>query len=245
MKNLKLFITFAIIAVSVVFTNNLKAQDTEEEKTSPFSVNGDIVSRYIWRGAVASPTLNFQPAASFTLKNFTIGSWGSADILGQAKEIDFYLSYSIMGFSLTFSDYCWNVDKRYFNYDSENTGHVEEIGLSYENEIFPLKIYAGTMVYGEDKKSLYDPLETDLKKQNFSTYFELSYTFNIKQNTLMPFIGATLFTGMYGNDFAVVYTGFTASRDIKITEKFSLPIFTTFAANPQTEDFFVIFGISL
>ena len=223
----------------------LNAQDVDVDNNSSFSVSADFVSRYIWRGMVSSPTPNIQSEIYYTYKNFSIGAWGSADVLGTAKEIDIIMSYSVKGFSITVSDLYWNTDKRYFNFGNQTTGHYLEVGLNYQNEKFPLNIYAGTMVYGEDKKMLYDVLETDMKKQNYSTYYELSYPFSIKQSELNVFVGGTPFTGIYGKDFAVVYAGMTATKDIEITDKFSLSIFATFAANPQTEDFFTIFGISI
>ncbi len=243
--NTKIFFLIAIIAISMTFTQKIKAQENEREEKSSFSVTGDIVSNYIWRGIAISPTLNFQPSISYTISNFTIGTWGSSNISGDFKEIDLFMSYSIKGFSISLTDFYMNTNKKYFNFKNETTGHALEIGLSYENKKIPFKILAGTLVYGEDKTIFYDPNETHLNKQNYSTYFELSYTFDLKQSKLNLFAGATPFTGIYGNDFAVVYTGFTASKEIKITDKFSLPLFTTFSFNPQVENYYIILGINL
>ena len=241
MKNKKHLLILLVITIGLFSINSLNAQETN----SQFNLGSDIVSRYIWRGMGGGTTPNVQPSIEYSFKNWTIGAWGSTDILGTAKELDFYTSFSIKGVSIALTDYYWNMDKRYFNYKNNETGHNYEFALSYENEKFPLKISANTMFYGEDKKMLYDFNESDLSKNNFSTYFDLTYTFDFKNNSLELFVGATPFTGMYGNDFAFVYTGLTASKEIEITNKFSLPIFATISTNPQTEDFFVIFGISL
>ena len=230
-----LFITLGIINLSF-------AQDTEE---SPLSISGDIVSNFAWRGSLVSPTLNFQPTIDYSSNNFSFGLWGISNITGTFKEMDIYASYSINGFSAIITDYYWNTDKRYFNYKNSSTGHVIDVGLSYENENFPLNISVSTMLYGEDKKSFYDITETDTLLNNYSTYLQLSYTFEISENSLNIFAGASPFTGMYGKNFAVVFAGFTVSKEIKITDNFSLPIFATFAVNPQTEDFFATLGISL
>ena len=239
MKKSKLFLIITTIVTIVFFTNELKAQETEEQ-AGKLSFGADIVSNYIWRG-IDGPTLSFQPAVNYEINNFSIGAWASSDILLFTKEIDFSMSYSLSGFTVTLSDYFFAMNKKYFNF-SDSTGHDIEIGLTYENENFPLRIYAGTMIWGDDKKIMYDIDETDIKKSNYSTYFELSYTF---KNSLNIFAGATPFTGMYGKDFAVVYTGFTVSKEIKVTDNFSLPIFGTFSVNPQNENYFVIFGINL
>ena len=233
-----------ILLVIVIFgiTNLSIAQDTDEE--SPLSVSADVVSSFVWRGMVVAPTVNFQPMVDLSVNNFSFGFWGDGDISGIYKEIDIYATYSIAGFSTTVTDYFWSSGKKYFDFDNATTGHNIEIGLSYENEKFPLNIYVGSMIYGEDKKVFYDLSETDLGMNNHSTYLQLGYTFDIKQSSLNVFAGATPYTGMYGKDFAVVYVGFTASRDIKLTEKFSLPISVTFATNPQTQDYFTVLGIS-
>ena len=182
---------------------------------------------------------------NYSKSNFEIGFWGSGDNLNYIRELDIYVSYSVKGFSLTLTDYYWNMEKGYFNYKNNTTAHVFELGLSYENENFPLQIYAGTMLYGNDRKIAYNIDETDAAKNNYSTYFELSYTFNFSQHALKIFAGATPFTGFYGTDFSVVFVGLTGSKEIEITEKFSLPVFATFAINPQTEEYFVVLGLSL
>ncbi len=204
MANTKIFLLIIIIVTNLIFIQKIEAQENENEEKSSFSITGDIVSKYIWRGLSISPTLNFQPSVSYSINNFTFSTWGSSDILGNFKEIDLFMSYSNKGFSITLTDFYMNTNKKYFNFKNETTGHALEIGLSYENEKIPFKILVGTLVYGEDKTIFYDTNETHLNKQNYSTYFELSYTFDIKQSKLNLFAGATPFTGIYGNDFAVV-----------------------------------------
>lgn len=235
---------YFLISVFVLSFSFASAQE-EDACSASFSVNADIVSNFVWRGAVASPTVNVQPYIEGAFGNFTIGAWGGTDFYGTYKEIDLYFDYTIKGFSATLVDYNWNPTQKYFDFGSNTTAHILEFGLTYENENFPLNIYAGTMLYGDDKEYYYNPNATDTTANNYSTYLQMSYTFDIHSNDLNVFMGATPFTGMYGNDFAVIYSGFTASREIKITENFSLSIFATFAANPQTQNYFTFFGISL
>ncbi len=222
-----------------------ETNETEEETPSPISVNVDIANQFVWRGAAITSIPSIQPLLDVGLGNFNFGAWGSTNFLGNYNEIDLYLSYSIKGFSAILTDYYFDLDRRYFDLNSETTGHAVEIGLQYENEKYPFKIYAGTFFYGDDKKYNYDVNELDSIKQNYSTYIELGYTFNVKKTSLYTFMGLTPFTGVYGNDFNCIYAGVTGSREIILSNKFSLPIYATFAANPQTEKFFVVVGISL
>ena len=50
----------------------------------------------------------------------------------------------------------------------------------------------------------------------------------------------------YGNDkFSFVNVGITASKEIKITDDFSLPIFASYIVSPNQDKAFFLFGISL
>ncbi len=239
------FIIIVLVSVLFLLPNSMKAQETKEKNKLSLFVFADITSKYLWRGMDSPATLSFQPGISFSKGNLSFGAWGSTDVLDKTREFDLNINYSIKGFTFTLSDYFFNPQKKYFDFKNETTGHSPEFAISYMNEKFPLKIYVGTMFWGEDKKIFYDTNETDLEKNNYSTYFELSYKFEIQENSFNFFAGATPFTGMYGNDFAVVYTGVTATHNITITDKFSLPIYSTFAVNPQTEKYFVMLGIKL
>jgi hypothetical protein len=43
----------------------------------------------------------------------------------------------------------------------------------------------------------------------------------------------------------VVNLGITVSKEIKISDSFSLPLTTSFIINPQAENVFLVLGISL
>ncbi len=241
-------ITASILLISLsLFYTNIFSQEIEDEskKQSAISVKADIVSTYIWRGMTPSPSPNIQPEIRYKVGKLEMGLWGSTDFTGNYKEIDIFITYSIKGFSATFTDYYNAMSKKYFDYNNKTTGHQLELGMSYQHEKFPLQLYVGTIVYGADKRYSYDTNTQDSISNDYSTYIELNYSFNVKQVKIDAFLGATPFTSMYGDGFAIVYTGLTASRKIKITSKYSLPIFATFAVNPQKQDYFVIFGITL
>ena len=238
-------LTFFIIIS--FFSVSAQAQKDETESKIDISIN--TVSSFYWRGTLFSATPNIQPAVSIGSGNLSFGVLASADLAYNAasayKEVDFFIGYSSSGFSVNLYDYFWHPTASYFDFDNETTGHVFELELSYENENIPFKIMAATMLYGDDKKSYYDIEETDLTKNNYSTYFELGYTFTSGKNSIYTFLGLTPFTGMYGIEFNGVNLGFTGNRDIKITDNFTLPIFVTVAANPQVENIFIIVGFSL
>jgi len=52
-------------------------------------------------------------------------------------------------------------------------------------------------------------------------------------------------TGFYGSSFGVVNLGITATKKIKITKDFSLPLKASFITNPQAENIFFVVGLGL
>jgi hypothetical protein len=216
----------------------------------------DIVTSYIWRGSavyasqgtqnVLAPS--FQPGFAMNYKGFKVGAWGSVDFTGTYKELDYYLAYSMKGFTATVTDYYWASDwitDDFFEYQNDSTSHYVEASLGYKGQKYPFSILVATMLYGADKK--FD----DPEKNNFSTYIELGYTFTISSYNLDLFLGMTPADGMYGDGyggkdgFAIVNTGVTGSKSIKITDNFSLPVKASLIANPQARKLFFVFGLTI
>ncbi len=123
-------------------------------------------------------------------------------------------------------------------------------------EKFPFSGMVATYFHGNDKISGDTVFNANHKvesvgfKNNFSTYIELGYSFAIKEFNFDVFAGATPFSGVYsspayGGGFAVVNTGITGYRKIKITEKFDLPVKASVIFNPQASAFHFVFGITL
>ena len=57
--------------------------------------------------------------------------------------------------------------------------------------------------------------------------------------------GFTPWESMYSDKFNVVNIGLSATKDIKITSNFSLPIFGKLIANPYEEQLYFVVGITL
>ena len=135
---------------------------------------------------------------------------------------------------------------KYFNFKSHETGHHFEAGLAYTLPVekFPLSVAWYTMFAGKDKK-LNDSGEL---KQNYSSYLELNYPFSVKNVDLNVTCGAVPYKaeGMYTNSgFAVTNVALKGMTEIKINDKFSLPIFAQAIWNPCVEDAFLVFGVTL
>jgi len=81
-----------------------------------------------------------------------------------------------------------------------------------------------------------------------NSYFEVGYSTSVKEIGFDVFVGATpggdnLY---YGTDsFNVINIGVTASKEIKFSDDFSLPIFGSYIINPNSEIAHFVFGVSL
>jgi hypothetical protein len=145
----------------------------------------------------------------------------------------------------------------YFNYSNKATnpsGHIFEGSIAYSGPTsFPISITANVMFAGNDYKynatSPVNPatgLNQDITKQAYSTYVEFGYTFKY----FSPFLGITPSQGYYGDGyngiggFGVCNLGITATKNLKISDAFSLPLKATLGFNPQKEDAYCVFGIT-
>lgn len=220
-----------------IFTTSVaKAQDDKE-----FSVGADIVSSYVWRGAYQTGAA-IQPGMAFSVSGFSLSAWGSVPFQGAGKEVDFSIGYEIAGLSLMITDYWWEGENvyKYFTYGKKKTAHHFEVTAEYELPVekLPLTLSWNMMFAGEDFKG-------DNYKRAYSTFISASYPFKVKEVDLDVSLGLTPWEGMYSDNFSVLHIGLKASKELKITDSFSLPVFGEIIANPKYEDIFFVFGISL
>jgi len=222
--NKTLFLLLTILTI-----NTIQAQ----EQTKPsFDIGVDFASRYVWRGLEFSDSPAIQPFAEFNLGNFTLGIWASYETGGQVvgQEFDLYASYSFGAFSLGFTDYSFPIDGVSDGYFMIRN-HIGEAMLSFDGvEKFPLTVLLGVNVYNDDANSVYT---------------EVGYPFKIGETELSAFVGAGNEIYSLDGDFAVTNFGISASKDIKVTEVFSLGVSTSAIFNPNTEDAYLVFILSL
>ena len=95
MKRLRnnIFATAAVAVACILGTTSAKAQE--------FTVQGDLVSSYVWRG-VYQTGASFQPTLGFSIGDFSVTAWGSTDFDGNksseglaSKEIDLTAAYTL------------------------------------------------------------------------------------------------------------------------------------------------------
>ena len=218
-------------------TNKSAAQGIEVD------VSADLVSSYVWRGFKGAGA-SVQPSLSTSVDRFTLGAWGSTDFYGGgAKEADFYASYSLGGVEITVTDYWWDNDGtfRYFSHPNGGDGHLLEGSLTYTlSESLPISLSWNTFIMGKGNKKADG-------KNSFSTYVEASYPFSIGGVDMQIATGFTPWESVvYGTD-GLKFTNILirASKEVKITDSFTLPVFTQLIANPAVEDINFVFGVTI
>lgn len=207
-----------------------------------FKVNGkiDLVSDYVWRGAYQNSGFSVQPTLALSYRNLSLSAWGSQSLTKSdgAQEFDLILNYSIGRFGITLLDYWWNgIAAPYGDYKHD---HHFEASLSYTiSERIPLTLSWSTMFAGGD--------DNQSGNRAYSTYINASYNIQCSYEvTLTPSIGFTPWKGMYNADGATVADiALKASKDIKITERLSIPLFVQAIVAPSSDKTYLLGGVSL
>ena len=229
-----------LIITAILFTAAVtaKAQDTLET-----SIGTDLVSQYVWRGQDLGG-VSVQPTLGLSYKGLSLSAWGSGGLSNPAdtREFDLTLAYTIGGFNIGVTDYWFNAGldplNRYFAYAADCTNHVFEANVGYDFGFASLQCY--TNFAGNDGL-------TPDEKRAYSSYVEVNVPFVLGGVDWTATAGAVPFaTDFYGVEgFGVVNVALTASKDIRITDSFSIPVFAQVAANPYSKNAFFVFGITL
>lgn len=226
MKPNLIFQRFLLIGfVLIVSFVNINAQ----KSSTSFDAGTDLVSNYIWRGTKFGTGPALQPWVEFSAGNFAVGSWGSFGFTdNEAAEADLYLSYGFdFGLSIGLTDYYYP-GSDYFDYSTATGSHGFEANLGYE--IAGLSLGANYMLNEAPGAGT----------AGGDMYFELGYSIE----SVSLFVGAGDGWHTSTGDFAVCNVGMSVSKELEITETFSLPLSGSIILNPETEQFYVVAGLS-
>ncbi len=202
-----------------------------------FDTGLDIYSSYIWRGAKFGTGAAFQPYVEYSVGDFAIGAWGSVSTGGwdgatdddgaavgsEGFEMDLYASYSLGPVSIAVTDYYFGGS--FLDYGATGGFHYIEpmIGAEFGSlALTAAYMFAPGFEAGD-------------------TYLEAAYSFDAFDITLGAGNGAYTSDG----DFMICNIAIGTSKEIKITEDFSLPVSGAVVLNPSTEGFFITVGVSL
>ena len=222
------------------------AQDEiESESKIETTISGDIVSSYIWRGQDLG-NVSLQPTLGIGYKGLSLTAWGSVGLTNSddTKEFDLTLAYTTGGFNIGITDYWFSAgldpDNRYFMYNAHSTNHVFEANIGYDFGFASLQWYTNFAGNDGTNKS---------GKRAYSSYFEVNVPFKLATVDWTATLGvipyATTFYNEWTSGFSVTNLALKATKDIKITDSFSIPIFGQVVANPRTQKAYLVLGFTL
>lgn len=242
MKKKLLLLTIMLMMSSMI---NVQAQtdsvkNVQTQSDLEFHLHGDVVSGYLWRGLDLGH-VSLQPEMSLSWKGLSLSAWGSVGLSDHKdnRELDLTLSYEIGGLSFGVIDY-WtdSNNNRFFYYKNDNTGHSFEGFVSYD--FGPLSASWQTFFAGSD-------FQEDSGKRAFSSYFEVAAPFRFATCDWDAAIGFVPWkSDCYStNGFRLINLSLQATKEIKISRTFSLPVFGQLVANPNEQTLYFIFGFTL
>ena len=215
-------------------------------QTPEFYVEGEVVSRYVWRGLSLSSSLNFQPLASMTMDAVDLSVWSSWGVEGY-QEVDLSFGYSLElprgSLYVVLNDYFVAGDDISFGdfmdyggvEDGEPTGtHTLELMVEYSGpEEFPIRALLARNIHGDPDGSWYGEFGADLSAGAFG---------------IAPVIGMTLSASPYyygPSGATITQLGLTVSREIFSFEDRSLYVSGAVIHNPHLKETYWVFALGL
>ncbi|MBC8456824.1 MAG: hypothetical protein H8D67_02360, partial [Deltaproteobacteria bacterium] len=133
------------------------------------------------------------------------------------------------------------------HWKNQTTWHTIEVSLVFNGpEKFPVQFLASTLLYGADKGKDTTGVYGAGTRNNYSTYFELSYQFEVKGFGIRPFIGGIPFgSAWYGPKAGINNVGINIRKEIPVSKKFSIPIQSNLVFNPMSKRAYLVFILSL
>ncbi len=225
-------IKLVVVSVIILFQMNTFGQE--------INVGSDFVNRYVWRGLDIANSPSIQPSVSISEYGIEVGFWGAYTLtsdVSASDEIDSWIAYNLKPsfgeFTFLITDYYFpNAGLKLGNFKNGEGAHTLEGGVSYSGPFSALVAYN---FYNDPGKNIYLEIGYPLQFDDIAIDFFLGTTPGSSKNP-----------EYYGTDnFSVINTGVKVSKEIKITDNYSLPVFSSLIVNPKLSIAYLIFGISL
>lgn len=214
----------AIVPDSTTIAIDTSATDKVGLKAGKVNLDVFLFSRYAWRGVQFGSGPSVQAQLSYTKGGFIAACYVAKSInggnTGYPNTSNIMLGYQYKGVSLFVDDYYFydedNLD-RYFDW-SDTTLHYTELRLKYDHARF----------YGMGGYNVYAA-----KGANKALYIEAGYK--------VPDHGLTFFAGYlfdtsdlnFSTTAGLTNIGVTKLKELRVNDKFALPVFGTLMVNPN------------
>ena len=209
--------TGILTTIAILSTNISYSQD----------FGADLVSSYVWRGTQFGSGAHIQPYMTLGSGNFEAGVWGSFPTTaeGGGNELDAYLSYDFGPFALTLTNYTFPGEGGIYGDGEYGFFKGDYTEISGSTSIMGVDLLAG---YFTDVEALYIELGFAAGPVDIAIGY-----------------GDDQGDAWYaGGNAGIVNMSFSGSKDIQISDSYSLPVFGSFILNPEAEAAFLVFGIS-
>lgn len=230
-----------IVFMAMMMATGWSATAQEEMEVT---VAADVVNQYIWRGQDLG-NVSLQPTLGVGYKGLSLTGWGSVGLTDPAdtKEFDLTLGYQVGNLNVGITDYWFNQngldpEARYFKYDAHGTNHLFEANIGYDFGVASIQWF--TNFAGNDGVN-------GSGKRAYSSYFEANAPFRLAGVEWAATAGVVPYaTDFYGTKgFAVTNLALKATKSIRVTDSFAIPIFAQVVANPCARKAYLAFGFTL
>ena len=187
----------------------------------------DLVSSYVWRGTQFGSGAHIQPYMTLGSGNLEAGIWGSFPTTAQGggNELDAYISYDFGPLALTVTNYTFPSDGGVYSDGEYGFFKGDYTEISGSTSIMGVDLLAG---YFTEVEALYVELGFAAGPVDIAIGY-----------------GDDQGDAWYANGGSgIVNMSFSGSKELQISDSFSLPVFGSFILNPEAEAAFLVFGIS-
>ena len=218
------FLSFLTLAFAALFFTTFGTQKVEAQ-----DFGADVASSYVWRGTQFGNGPHVQPWMSLGYGNLELGAWGSVPLTAGdgGTELDLYVSYDLGPLALTVTNYTFpNTSPASGGayVDGEGLFEGDYLEVSGSGSVGPIDLTVGYF--------------TELE----ALYIEAGFSIGVV-DVAIGYAGEDD-SNWYVSEAGLCNISVGGSKEVKITEDYSLPLFGSLVYNPEAESAFLVFGMS-
>ena len=218
------FLSFLTLAFAALFFTTFGTQKVEAQ-----DFGADIASSYVWRGTQFGNGPHVQPWMSLGYGNLELGAWGSVPLTAgdTGAELDLYVSYDLGPLALTVTNYTFpNTSPASGGayVDGEGLFEGDYLEVSGSGSVGPIDLTVGYF--------------TELE----ALYIEAGFSIGVV-DVAIGYAGEDD-SNWYVSEAGLCNISVGGSKEVKITDDYSLPLFGSLVYNPDAESAFLVFGMS-
>ncbi|WP_290535483.1 hypothetical protein [Alistipes sp.] len=217
--------------------------------------SGTLQNMHLWRGLQVADggVLAADVNVGFFKDGLKVGLWGGTDFTGDYKEFDYYLSYSVAGFSVAVWDiYNYSPELPYskdiFNYNKFSTSHFLDLSVGYNFDTrlrVPLRLSWATIFAGRDLNEAGDNCYSTFVYAEYSVFRDKHWIVDLGLGGTFAFNrdDADGHANFYGSD-GINQISLKTTYKLKI-KKFEMPVFAHAMWNPDQRQGYLQVGVNL